>query len=62
LKKLKVEKNRVVRSQKYEEAAKLRDTERQLLEDLEKQKRFGKKKPKITDKLFLKTMWPKWLL
>jgi ATP-dependent Clp protease ATP-binding subunit ClpC len=32
---IKNEKNRVVRSQKYEEAAKLRDTERQLLEQLE---------------------------
>lgn len=32
---IKVEKNRVVRSQKYEEAAKLRDTEKQLLEQLE---------------------------
>ena len=33
---VKLEKNQVVRSQKYEEAAKLRDTERQLLEDLDK--------------------------
>ena len=32
---IKEEKNKVVRSQKYEEAAKLRDKERQLLEDLE---------------------------
>lgn len=32
---IKNEKNRVVRSQKYEEAAKLRDTEKQLLEQLE---------------------------
>jgi len=32
---IKVEKNRVVRSQKYEEAAKLRDTEKQLLEQLD---------------------------
>jgi ATP-dependent Clp protease ATP-binding subunit ClpC len=32
---IKVEKNRVVRSQKYEEAAKLRDTERKLIEELE---------------------------
>lgn len=32
---IKVEKNRVVRSQKYEEAARLRDTEKQLLEQLE---------------------------
>ncbi|MBL4658008.1 MAG: ATP-dependent Clp protease ATP-binding subunit, partial [Flavobacteriales bacterium] len=33
---VKVEKNQVVKSQKYEEAAKLRDTERQLLDDLER--------------------------
>jgi ATP-dependent Clp protease ATP-binding subunit ClpC len=32
---IKNEKNRVVRSQKYEEAAKLRDTEKQLLEQLD---------------------------
>ncbi|MFM2208069.1 MAG: hypothetical protein RL213_2044 [Bacteroidota bacterium] len=32
---IKNEKNRVVRSQKYEEAAKLRDTEKQLLDQLE---------------------------
>ena len=32
---IKVEKNKVVRSQKYEEAARLRDTEKQLLEQLE---------------------------
>jgi len=36
---VKVEKNKVVRSQKYEEAAKLRDTERQLLEQLETAKK-----------------------
>ena len=36
---IKDEKNRVVRSQKYEEAAKLRDTERQLIEDLESEKK-----------------------
>jgi ATP-dependent Clp protease ATP-binding subunit ClpC len=35
---IKIEKNRVVKSQKYEEAAKLRDTEKNLLEDLEKAK------------------------
>ncbi len=32
---IKLEKNKVVRSQKYEEAAKLRDTEKHLLEELE---------------------------
>ncbi|MCB0788907.1 MAG: ATP-dependent Clp protease ATP-binding subunit, partial [Flavobacteriales bacterium] len=36
---VKDEKNRVVRSQRYEEAAKLRDSERQLQEDLEKAKK-----------------------
>jgi len=35
---VKVEKNKVVRSQKYEEAAKLRDTEKKLLDQLEKEK------------------------
>lgn len=35
---VKVEKNKVVRSQKYEEAAKLRDTEKNLIEELEKAK------------------------
>ncbi len=35
---IKVEKNKVVRSQKYEEAAKLRDNEKHLLEQLEKAK------------------------
>jgi ATP-dependent Clp protease ATP-binding subunit ClpC len=36
---IKVEKNKVVRSQKYEEAARLRDTEKQLLEELESAKK-----------------------
>lgn len=35
---IKVEKNKVVRSQKYEEAAKLRDTEKKLLEELDREK------------------------
>ncbi len=35
---VKLEKNKVVRSQKYEEAAKLRDTEKKLIEELEKEK------------------------
>ena len=35
---IKEEKNKVVRSQKYEEAAQLRDTEKKLLEELEKEK------------------------
>lgn len=36
---IKTEKNKVVRSQKYEEAARLRDSEKQLLEQLETAKR-----------------------
>jgi ATP-dependent Clp protease ATP-binding subunit ClpC len=36
---IKEEKNKVVRSQKYEEAASLRDKERQLLEELEREKK-----------------------
>ena len=39
IEKVKEDKNKVVRSQKYEEAAKLRDSERQLLEQLEVEKR-----------------------
>lgn len=35
---IKEEKNKVVKSQRYEEAAKLRDTEKRLLEDLDKAK------------------------
>jgi ATP-dependent Clp protease ATP-binding subunit ClpC len=35
---IKLEKNRVVKSQKFEEAASLRDTEKRLLDDLEKAK------------------------
>ncbi|MGI4020174.1 MAG: ATP-dependent Clp protease ATP-binding subunit [Janthinobacterium lividum] len=35
---IKLEKNKVVRSQKYEEAAKLRDTEKHLIEELEQAK------------------------
>jgi ATP-dependent Clp protease ATP-binding subunit ClpC len=36
---IKKEKNQVVRSQKYEEAARLRDTEKKLIEELETEKR-----------------------
>ncbi|MFB5945191.1 ATP-dependent Clp protease ATP-binding subunit [Albibacterium profundi] len=36
---IKIEKNKVVRSQKYEEAAKLRDTEKRLLDELEQEKK-----------------------
>jgi ATP-dependent Clp protease ATP-binding subunit ClpC len=35
---IKIEKNKVVKSQKYEEAAKLRDTEKNLLEELDRAK------------------------
>jgi len=35
---IKIQKNQVVKSQKYEEAARLRDSEKRLLEDLEKAK------------------------
>jgi ATP-dependent Clp protease ATP-binding subunit ClpC len=44
---IKEEKNRVVRSQKYEEAARLRDTERQLLEQLEKAKKAWEEETKV---------------
>ena len=44
---VKVEKNKVVKSQKFEEAASLRDTEKRLQEDLEKAKANGKKKANI---------------
>ncbi len=40
LEEIKEEKNKVVRSQKYEEAARLRDTERQLLEQLDAAKKL----------------------
>jgi len=43
---IKVEKNKVVRSQKYEEAARLRDTEKQLLEELETAKKSWEEETK----------------
>jgi ATP-dependent Clp protease ATP-binding subunit ClpC len=43
---IKAEKNRVVRSQKYEEAARLRDTEKQLLEQLESAKKAWEEETK----------------
>ncbi len=43
---IKEEKNKVVRSQRYEEAAKLRDRERQLLEDLDKAKKAWEEESK----------------
>ncbi|MBL7892736.1 MAG: ATP-dependent Clp protease ATP-binding subunit [Bacteroidia bacterium] len=43
---IKDEKNKVVRSQKYEEAAKLRDTERQLLEQLDAAKKAWEEETK----------------
>jgi len=44
---IKVQKNQVVKSQKYEEAARLRDTEKRLLEDLEKAKNQWDEESKI---------------
>jgi ATP-dependent Clp protease ATP-binding subunit ClpC len=41
---IKVEKNRVVKSQKFEEAAALRDTEKRWAKTWKKQRRSGKKK------------------
>jgi ATP-dependent Clp protease ATP-binding subunit ClpC len=43
---IKEEKNKVVRSQKYEEAARLRDTEKQLLEQLEVAKKIWEEETK----------------
>ncbi|MFM7078393.1 MAG: ATP-dependent Clp protease ATP-binding subunit, partial [Bacteroidota bacterium] len=43
---IKSEKNKVVRSQKYEEAARLRDSEKQLLEELENAKRSWEEETK----------------
>jgi ATP-dependent Clp protease ATP-binding subunit ClpC len=43
---IKTEKNRVVKSQKYEEAAKLRDTEKKLLEQLETAKKSWEEETK----------------
>jgi ATP-dependent Clp protease ATP-binding subunit ClpC len=44
---IKLEKNKVVKSQKYEEAARLRDTEKKLLEDLEAAKNTWEEETKI---------------
>src|SRR3954464_14665995 len=46
LEEIKEEKNKVVRSQKYEEAARLRDTERQLLEQLDAAKKAWEEETK----------------
>lgn len=43
---IKEEKNQVVRSQKYEEAARLRDTEKKLLEELEQEKKSWEEETK----------------
>jgi ATP-dependent Clp protease ATP-binding subunit ClpC len=43
---IKTEKNKVVKSQKYEEAARLRDTEKQLIEQLESAKRIWEEETK----------------
>ncbi|MBA3647606.1 MAG: ATP-dependent Clp protease ATP-binding subunit [Chitinophagales bacterium] len=44
---IKVEKNRVVKSQRYEEAAKLRDTEKKLIEELEHAKNMWEEETKV---------------
>ncbi|MEI6311174.1 MAG: ATP-dependent Clp protease ATP-binding subunit [Bacteroidota bacterium] len=44
---IKLEKNKVVKSQKYEEAARLRDSEKKLLEDLENAKNKWEEESKI---------------
>ncbi len=44
---IKVEKNRVVKSQKYEEAAQLRDTEKKLIDQLEKAKAAWEEESKL---------------
>jgi ATP-dependent Clp protease ATP-binding subunit ClpC len=56
---IKIEKNRVVKSQKYEEAAKLRDKEKHLLEQLETEKaRSGRKIPSRNVLLYhVESMW-----
>jgi ATP-dependent Clp protease ATP-binding subunit ClpC len=55
---IKDEKNRVVRSQRYEEAAKLRDTERQLIEDLDTEKKKWEEETSwfLTERSFLVTV------
>jgi ATP-dependent Clp protease ATP-binding subunit ClpC len=65
---IKVEKNRVVKSQKFEEAASLRDTEKRLQEDLErakneweeesKNKRFPIEEEDIAEVVFMMTGIP----
>jgi len=65
---IKVEKNRVVKSQKYEEAAKLRDTEKKLLEQLEtakkswedetKKKRYTVKEENVAEVIAMMTGIP----
>ncbi len=44
---IKVEKNRVVKSQRYEEAAKLRDSEKRLIEDLDHAKNVWEEETKV---------------
>jgi len=65
---IKTEKNRVVKSQKYEEAAKLRDTEKKLLEQLEtakkswedetKKKRYTVKEENVAEVIAMMTGIP----
>ncbi len=58
---IKEEKNKVVRSQRYEEAAKLRDKERQLLEELEPAKKaVGGREQEQPHHRDAKRTWPRW--
>ncbi len=56
---IKLEKNKVVKSQRFEEAASLRDTEKRLQEELEKAKSIGKKKARINDIRLMKKILQK---
>jgi ATP-dependent Clp protease ATP-binding subunit ClpC len=51
---IKHEKNKVVKSQRFEEAASLRDTEKRLQEELEKRNQIGKRKAGIKDTRLMK--------
>ena len=55
---VKKEKNRVVKSQKYEEAAQLRDKEKKLLEQLDIAKAKWEEKPVRRNTPLMKITWP----
>jgi len=57
---VKVEKNKVVKSQKFEEAAALRDKEKISVMSLKGQKEFGKKKVKINVIRLMRNILQKW--